>query len=70
MSWNGATEHRLWKVLGGEVAEELKEVGRVERSGFETSVMVEAGLKFVRVEAEGEGIEKGASGTVGVEGTC
>jgi hypothetical protein len=70
MSWNGATEHKMWTVFGGAVNGSLSEVASVEKSGFETRADVAHALGFVRVEASGEDIETGVSKVVGVSETC
>jgi hypothetical protein len=70
MSWNGATEHKMWTVFGGAVNGSQNEVASVEKSGFETRADVAHTLEFVRVEASGEGIETGVSKVVGVSKTC
>ncbi|KAJ4340762.1 hypothetical protein N0V95_007404 [Ascochyta clinopodiicola] len=70
MSWNGATEHKVWTVWGGEANGTLSKVGIAEKSGFETKAVVTEEVAFVRVEAAGEGIEKGVSEVVGVARFC
>lgn len=70
MSWNGATEHKQWKIFGGTNHTDLSPVSVARSTGFETSVSVQAGLKYVRVEAHGRGIEKGVSKVVAVEHAC
>jgi Arylsulfotransferase (ASST) len=39
-SWNGSTEHRAWRVLGGAGAHALRIVGVAEAHGFETEIDV------------------------------
>lgn len=70
MSWNGATEHKQWKIFGGLGRADLHPVSVTRRTGFETSASVQAGLKYIRVEAHGRGIEKGVSRVVAVENAC
>ncbi|KAJ5366474.1 hypothetical protein N7541_000415 [Penicillium brevicompactum] len=70
MSWNGATEHKQWKIFGGTNHTDLSPVSVARSTGFETSVSVQAGLKYVRVEAHGRGIEKGVSKVAAVKHAC
>ncbi|CAG7923158.1 unnamed protein product [Penicillium olsonii] len=70
MSWNGATEHKKWKIFGGNTRGNLHPVSIVRKSGFETTASVRGGLKYVRVEADGFGIEKGVSKVVSVKEMC
>ncbi|CAG8380198.1 unnamed protein product [Penicillium salamii] len=70
MSWNGATENQNWKIFGGHTRGELRPVSVVRKTGFETTASVAGGLKFVRVEAHGRGIEKGISKVISVEKMC
>ncbi len=43
-SWNGATEVRSWRVLGGSSAADLRPVATSARSGFETAIPVTSGV--------------------------
>lgn len=60
MSWNGATEVRGWDILAGINAEDMRKVGSVMKTGFETSfgipVPVDPMWSFVRADAlDGKG---------------
>ena len=70
MSWNGATEHKMWKVFGGANASDLSPVAAVRKTGFETVASIKGKLGYVQVEAHGLGIEKGVSKVVSVKGRC
>ncbi|KAJ5459381.1 hypothetical protein N7530_011325 [Penicillium desertorum] len=70
MSWNGATEHKMWKVFGGANASDLSPVVAVRKTGFETVASIKGKLGYVQVEAHGLGIEKGVSEVVHVKGCC
>ncbi|CAN9186775.1 unnamed protein product [Alternaria alternata] len=70
MSWNGATEHRVWTVFGGVSNGSLSEVVSVNKTGFETKAVVTQSLGFVRVEASGREIENGVSNVAGVVEMC
>jgi hypothetical protein len=50
-SWNGATEVKAWKVLGGSGAGALSPVASASKSGFETAIPVTQGAKTFRVQA-------------------
>ncbi|MGH2857857.1 MAG: arylsulfotransferase family protein, partial [Solirubrobacteraceae bacterium] len=50
-SWNGATEHRSWRVLSGRRARSLSAVGTVDVRGFETRISVRRPHAWVAVEA-------------------
>ncbi|KAF9885572.1 hypothetical protein FE257_012778 [Aspergillus nanangensis] len=67
MSWNGATEHQLWKVEGGLTRDNLRGVGEVRKTGFETVAKVKGGIEWVQAEAVGMGIENGVSRVVAVK---
>jgi hypothetical protein len=69
-SWNGATELAAWQVLAGELEDELEPVGEpAERSGFETTIVVESDDAFFAVQAlDGEGAVLSTSAVVAVEG--
>jgi hypothetical protein len=54
-SWNGATEVRRWRVLGGEARDDLAVLATAPRSGFETTIQVRSKAKFFLVQAVGPG---------------
>ncbi|KAL5356150.1 ASST-domain-containing protein [Aspergillus floccosus] len=70
MSWNGATEHRVWKVSGGATRDALRPVTEARKTGFETLAVAKGALMFVQVEAQGIGIEPGVSRVVAVKSRC
>lgn len=51
MSWNGATDVALWRVLAGPDQAHLAPVARVKRSGFETNVTVPGSQALVQAQA-------------------
>ena len=62
VSWNGATEVAVWKVLAGATPHALHTVGSQEWTGFETSISVNAsGPYFVVVGLDKHGRELGRS---------
>jgi hypothetical protein len=70
MSWNGATEHKMWTVFAGTVNGSLSVVRSVNRTGFETMIFMAEPVGFLKVEASGEGIQSGNSDTVRVLEEC
>jgi Arylsulfotransferase (ASST) len=51
-SWNGATQVRSWRVLGGSAPHSLKTLGvTATRSGFETAIGVSSEPKYFAVQA-------------------
>ncbi|MGH2872274.1 MAG: arylsulfotransferase family protein [Solirubrobacteraceae bacterium] len=50
-SWNGATEHRRWRVLSGRDAASLRASATVDVKGFETRITVGRPGAWVAVEA-------------------
>lgn len=70
MSWNGATEHKQWKVFGGATRSSLSPVTVTRKTGFETVASIKGRLGYVRVEAHGLGIQKGVSKIVPVKTRC
>jgi hypothetical protein len=54
-SWNGSTEHRGWRVLGGSGAHALRTVGVADAQGFETEIQVPHAPSHVAVQALGHG---------------
>ncbi|KAI0017067.1 ASST-domain-containing protein [Xylariomycetidae sp. FL0641] len=70
MSWNGATEHREWKVFAGESEKNLELAALVSRKGFETTTKLPGRPQYVRVEARGDGIEAGVSDIVSSMSSC
>ncbi len=64
-SWNGATEVKAWRVMGGSDAGSLNQVASAQKSGFETAIPVTQGYKTFRVQAlDGHGRVIGTSKTV------
>jgi hypothetical protein len=53
-SWNGSTEHRGWRVLGGGGAHALRTIGIADAHGFETEIRVPHAPTHVAVQALGE----------------
>lgn len=55
-SWNGATDVLTWQVLAGPTASRLAPVGAPARNtGFETSIALPRGYRYVAVRALGSG---------------
>jgi EmrB/QacA subfamily drug resistance transporter len=52
-SWNGATEIRSWRILGGSGAAKLSAVASAPRSGFETAIPVSRHYDSYEVQALG-----------------
>ncbi len=50
-SWNGATEHRTWRVLGGDRRQGIHELGMAAVAGFETQITVPRAPVWLAVEA-------------------
>jgi hypothetical protein len=50
-SWNGATEVKTWRVLGGNGAGALTAVATEPKAGFETAIPVTRGYKAFQVQA-------------------
>jgi hypothetical protein len=50
-SWNGATQVRSWRVLGGTNSGAQARVASAAKSGFETAIPVTQGYKTFRVQA-------------------
>jgi hypothetical protein len=50
-SWNGATQVRSWRVLGGTSAGAQAAVASAAKSGFETAIPVARGYSTFRVQA-------------------
>jgi hypothetical protein len=65
MSWNGATGVRRWELLRGP-AGALRPIATVARSGFETSIAVPHGTRYVTARALGAGRSLATSRTVRV----
>lgn len=65
-SWNGATQVRAWRVLGGLAPTDLKVIGKpVPRAGFETSILLKQHYTYVAVQAlNGHARVLGTSSTV------
>ncbi|KAL4891458.1 ASST-domain-containing protein [Aspergillus ambiguus] len=70
MSWNGATEHNVWRVSGGVTRDALRPVADARRTGFETVAIAKGALAFVQAEAQGMGIKPGVSQVVPVRTHC
>ncbi|KAK4705104.1 arylsulfate sulfotransferase, partial [Phenoliferia sp. Uapishka_3] len=51
VSWNGATEVSTWRVLGGNMADDLVEVSSANKTGFETTLNLTTSSDFVAVAA-------------------
>jgi EmrB/QacA subfamily drug resistance transporter len=61
-SWNGATQVRSWRVLGGSNSGAQAQVASAGKSGFETAIPVAQGYKTFRVQAlDGHGRVLGTS---------
>lgn len=54
VSWNGATVHRRWRVLGGTGSGVLSEMAGADVGGFETAIDLPRIPRWVKVEAVGE----------------
>ncbi|MBF4162113.1 arylsulfotransferase family protein [Nocardioides acrostichi] len=65
-SWNGATEVARWRALAGDRRDALVRAEEAERSGFETSLEVEAARYLAVVALDAEGQELGRSRTITV----
>ncbi|MEA2388096.1 MAG: hypothetical protein QOG41_869 [Thermoleophilaceae bacterium] len=64
-SWNGATEVRQWQVMTGATSAALVPGKKVDRSGFETRIVVSGSPAYVAVRALGaDGEVLGTSKTV------
>ena len=50
-SWNGATEHRRWRVLGGRSSRQLEPLGEADVADFETVITVSDAPPWLAVEA-------------------
>jgi hypothetical protein len=50
-SWNGATEVKAWRVMGGGEASNLNQIASVNKSGFETAIPVAQSYKTFQVQA-------------------
>ena len=67
VSWNGATVHRQWRVLGGASANSLQQIAIVPVEDFEAAVHLAAPPKLVMVQAlDVNGDVAGASAVVTV----
>ena len=56
VSWNGATQVRSWRVLGGSSPHRLRPLGvTAPRSGFETTITVTSRQRYFAVQALGHG---------------
>jgi Arylsulfotransferase (ASST) len=51
VTWNGATVHRRWKVLGGHRHDRLQPIGDHEPQGFETAITVRHAPRWLAVQA-------------------
>jgi hypothetical protein len=52
-SWNGATDVRSWRILGGDGSAALDPLAAVARSGFETAIPLPADHQWFAVQALG-----------------
>jgi outer membrane protein assembly factor BamB len=50
-SWNGATQVRTWRVLGGSSPKTLHGMGRARKHGFETRINLASSLPYFAVQA-------------------
>lgn len=66
MSWNGATGVRRWQLLRGPQPDTLRPIATVARSGFETSIAVPHGIRYLTARALGAGRSLATSRTVRV----
>jgi len=67
VSWNGATDVAVWRVLAGESAASLQPVKDSPRSGFETAIALPGTIagRFVAVQAlDSAGTVLGVSATL------
>src|SRR5829696_9659772 len=53
VSWNGATEVARWQLVAGPSRDDLRPAGGAPREGFETTLAVPAGARFVAARAIG-----------------
>ena len=53
VSWNGATIHRRWRILGGALSGALSEIATADVDGFETAIDLDEAPTWVKVEAVG-----------------
>jgi hypothetical protein len=51
VSWNGATEVRKWRLLGGADKKSLRPVLTVARNGFETAIPIRGSAKWIAAQA-------------------
>jgi hypothetical protein len=51
VSWNGATVHRSWQVLGGDHADHLQQIQTHDVDGFETAITLDHVPAWVAVRA-------------------
>ena len=49
VSWNGATVHRRWQVLGGDAHDRLRPIGVHAVQGFETAIAVDHAPRWLAV---------------------
>jgi hypothetical protein len=65
-SWNGATDVAAWRLLAGAASGTLAPVATAPRSGFQTSIPVPSGSRYLAVQAlDGAGAVIGVSATIG-----
>jgi hypothetical protein len=67
-SWNGSTEHRGWRVLGGNAVDALRTAGVADAHGFETEIELPHAPSHVAVEplsADGAMLARSAVARVG-----
>ncbi len=53
VSWNGATDVSRWRVLAGARKRSLKPITLARRRGFETSIRIRTGARWIEVRALG-----------------
>jgi hypothetical protein len=49
VSWNGATEVRMWQVVSGADPNSLEPIGSVPKGGFETAITVHPNGRYLAV---------------------
>jgi hypothetical protein len=63
-SWNGATQVRAWRVLGGSSPKTMQRMGRAAKNGFETRINLASSQPYFAVQAlNSKGAVLGTSAT-------
>jgi hypothetical protein len=52
-SWNGSTELASWRVVGGAGPHALAPLATAPRQGFETTIAIPSGARYLAVQALG-----------------